>query len=128
VNLCSWFPGVLLQSEARRQTLRLLLTCGALLVVSCAREKEPLSADSAIATRQANALLPKGTPEARATKTLQARGFHVSRLNADHAVNHLLVGTCTQQKHTWLVGVVIIDGRVAACSVTIKSESKLGRP
>ena len=98
--------------------LRLLLAFGVLSLGACAREG-PLSIDSKIATRQANVLLPKGTPEARATKILQSKGFHVSRLNSDNATNHLLVGTCTKQNHTWLVGVVIVEGRVVVCSVTI---------
>ena len=106
------------QSRAAFPLIRVLLACGTLLFGGCARDS-PLSLDSKIATRQANLLLPKGTPEARATRILQAKGFRVSRLNADTAVNHLLVGTCTKQKHTWIVGVVIIDGRVATCTVTI---------
>jgi len=111
--------------QARLPILRLLLAGGALLSASCARQGPPLSANPTIATRQANKLLPKGTLEARATTVLQARGFHVSRLNSDTAVNHLLVGTCTHENHTWLVGVVIVNGRVAACSVTINELSSV---
>src|SRR5688572_15652220 len=108
--------------QARLPIVRLLLAGGALLFASCARQG-PLSINPTIATRQASELLPKGTTEARATTILRARGFHVSRLHDDIAVNHLLVGTCTHENHTWLVGVVIIKGRVAACSVTVNRSS-----
>lgn len=106
---------------AQTRILRLMLASIALLVGACGRGG-PLSGDPALATRQANALLPKGTPEKRATSILQGRGFHVSRLHSDKPANHLVIGTCTRRKQTWLVGVVIVDGRVAACSVTVNTE------
>jgi hypothetical protein len=108
--------------QARLPILRLLLAGGALVFASCGRQA-PLSVNATIATREVNSFLPKGTLEARATVILHARGFHVSRLHTDNAVNHLLVGSCTNEHHTWLVGVVIIKGRVAACSVTVDPSS-----
>ena len=96
-----------------------LLTVGGILVLcGCAREG-PLATDPAVATRQASELIPKGTSEARAKALLIERGFELSRLNSDDAENHLIVGMCTRQEHTWLVGVVVVRGRVVACSVTV---------
>lgn len=101
---------------------RLLLTVGLFALVGCDREG-PFSVDPKIATHQASRLIPRGTSEARAKQILQQRGFHLSQLDADPAANHLLVGTLAQRKHTWLVGIVIVDGRVVACSVTITEGS-----
>jgi hypothetical protein len=92
-----------------------------MLLTGCTRDA-PFSVDSRIATRQANQLLPKSTPEARAKKLLSQRGFTLSRMNSDQDKNHLLVATRTDGRHTWLVGVVIIDDRVAACSVTVTTD------
>ena len=66
---------------------------------------------------------PKGTPEARAKSILRERGFHLSRLDSDPAANQLLIGTFTQRKRTWMIGIVIIDGRVVASSVTVTEGS-----
>ena len=101
---------------------RLLLAVGLFWLAACEREG-PFSTDPKIAGQQASRLLPNGTPEARAKKILQQRGFHLSQLDSDPAANHLLVGTLTQRNHTWLVGVVIIDERVAARSVTVTAGS-----
>ena len=102
---------------------RLLLTLGLFWTAGCDREG-PFSIDPKIATHQASRLIPNGTSEARAKKILQRRGFHLSQLDSNPAANHLLVGTLTQRKHTWLVGVVIIDERVVACSVTVTEGSR----
>ena len=101
---------------------RLLLTIALFWLPACEREG-PFSTDPKIAGQQARRLLPNGTSEAHAKKVLQVRGFHLSRLDSDPAANHLLVGTFTQRKYTWLVGVIIIDERVVACSVTVTEES-----
>ena len=102
--------------------VRLLLIVGLFWLPACNREG-PFSSDPNVARHQATRLIPKGTSEARAKKILQERGFYLSRLDSDPAAaNHLLVGTCTQRKHTWLVGVVIIVGRAVACSVTVTEE------
>ena len=91
-------------------------------LVACDR-RGPFSSDPKVASHQASRLIPNGTSEARARKILQERGFHLSRLDSEPAANHLLVGTFTQRKHTWMVGVIIIDERVVACSVTVTEES-----
>jgi hypothetical protein len=102
----------------------MLLACGMLLFSGCA-PAGPLSTDPVIAVRQASELIPKGTPKARATKLLQKRGFEFSRFKSEPGAgtDHLLIATCTKQKYTWLVGLVIIDGRVVASSVTVSKES-----
>jgi hypothetical protein len=105
-----------------RSWARLALVCGALLWNGCAREA-PFSADTETATRQANKLLPKGTSEAHATALLKEKGFQLSRLSSEAAADHLLVATHTAQNKTWLVGVIIVNRKVVACSVTISESS-----
>jgi hypothetical protein len=102
--------------------LRVLLVSGSLWFAACEREG-PLSADPKIATREVTAWCPKGTSEAQAKKILRRRGFQLARLESDPAVNHLLIATCTRKNHTWLVGVVIVDAHVAACSVSVTNDS-----
>jgi hypothetical protein len=98
--------------------MRTLLVCGTLWLAGCV-EDGPLSTDPNVAARQTHQLIPKGTPESRAKRVLGSKGFTLSRLNSDSKVNHLLVATCTRPDHTWLVGVVFIDGRSVACSVAV---------
>jgi hypothetical protein len=85
---------------------------------ACARETT-LSADPAIATRQVNQLIPRGTSESRAMKVLSARGFQLSRPSTDQALNHLIIGSYARDDWYWQVGVVIVDAKVAATSVRI---------
>jgi hypothetical protein len=66
-------------------------------------------------------LFRKGMPENEASRILQRKGFQLSRLQSDPAANHLLVATCSRRQHTWLVGLVIVEHRVAACSVTVEN-------
>ena len=87
-------------------------------VVAC-QPRAPFSTETSTATQQVQRLIPNGTTEARAQASLRARGFTFSRLASDQAVNHLLVATCTQNEVTWQIGFVVINGRVAATSVTI---------
>ena len=97
---------------------RLLLVCGTLGLSGCTSQ-DPLSSDSKIAARQVTVLFPKGTSEARAKRIFHDKGFTLSRLDSQPAMDHLLVGTCSRGKYTWLVGVVIVEGRVVASSVTV---------
>ena len=95
-----------------------LLACVAFLAIGCAREG-PLSPDQKIALRQVEQLIPRGTSETRARKALGDRGFQLSRLNASEAANHLLLATCTKGDRTWQVGLIIVDAKVAASTVTV---------
>lgn len=89
-----------------------------LLLVACAKEG-PFSTDQTIATRQMNELIPKGTSESRAMKSLSARGFQLSRPSTDQAPNHLIIGSCAKDDFFWQVGLVIVDAKVAATSVKV---------
>jgi hypothetical protein len=40
-------------------------------------------------------------------------------MDSGNADNYLLLGTYTDRQHTWTVGVVMVNGRAAACSVSI---------
>lgn len=93
----------------------------------CARNA-PLSDDPAIATREATNMVPKGTGEAHAKKILVTRGFKVSRLSADDPRNHMLVAYYSNEKTVWLVGLVVVDGHVAASSVTISAAGEAEYP
>ena len=81
--------------------------------------RAPFSTDPATATRQLHRLIVVGMTEARAQAALEARGFTLARLSSDTARNHLLVATCTRNQATWQVGLVIVDGRVAATTVNV---------
>ena len=98
--------------------LRRLLFIMFLFVAGC-EPPPPLSTETSVATRQANKLLPRGMREEHATRILQSKGFTVSRLNSDTSANHLLVASYARDKYSWLVGVVIVEGKVVACSVTV---------
>ena len=95
----------------------LLLSC-TIWTCGCARDI-PFSRDPKIAASQVSELVPKGASEERAKFVLHERGFEMSRLSSDHAPNHLLIGTCTKADITWQIGLVIIDHKVAASSVTV---------
>ena len=86
--------------------------------MACARQG-PFSADQSLATRQVNKLIPHGTSESRAMKSLSDRGFQLSRHSTDHAPNHLIVGSSAKDDFFWQVGLVIIDAKVAATSVKV---------
>jgi hypothetical protein len=101
-----------------RHLARVLLVASIVFAVGCT-PPAPFSRDPTIATRQVSKLIPKGTPEALATSKLRERGFQLSRLSSDAATNHLLIGTCTRGEVTWQVGLVIIEHKVAASTVTI---------
>ena len=92
-------------------------------LVACARPG-PFSADQSIATRQVNKLIPQGTSESRAMKSLSARGFQLARHSTDQAPNHLIVGSYAKDDFFWQVGLVIVDAKVAATSVKV-SDTRL---
>ncbi|MBL9211654.1 MAG: hypothetical protein JNL92_14375 [Opitutaceae bacterium] len=104
--------------KPRHGVLGLLLGGLCLLTAACSMEG-PLSADPAVATRQVNQLVPRGSSETRATKALGDRGFALSRLSSDRAANHLVIATCTRGDRMWQVGLIVIDARVAATTVAI---------
>lgn len=104
--------------KCRRGFLGLLLGAVCLWSAGCAPDG-PLSADPAVAKRQVSKLVPHGTSETRATKVLGERGFAVSRLSSDQAANHLIVATCTRGDRMWQVGLIVIDARIAATTVSI---------
>jgi hypothetical protein len=83
----------------------------------------PLSPDQKVATRQMTELVPRGTTEARARRALRDRGFALSRLSSDHATNHLIIATYTKGDLAWQVGLIIVDAKVAATSVTVTDYS-----
>ena len=70
-------------------------------------------------------LIPKGASEGRALATLRDRGFHLSRLSPDEGSSRLVVATFTTNDTMWQVGLVLLDAKVAATSVTV---SPLGAP
>lgn len=80
---------------------------------------EPLSRDSLVATRQIAEAIPKGAAEGRATKTLTDRGFTLSRLSSEQGANHLVVATFTTKDTMWQVGLVFVEAKVAATTVTV---------
>jgi hypothetical protein len=87
----------------------------------------PLSPDQKVATRQVGELIPRGTTEARARRVLGDRGFTLSRLSSDHATNHLLIATLTKRDLMWQVGLIVIDARIAATSVTVSDFSAVAK-
>ena len=97
-----------------------MLVCGLLWFAGC-EQPGPLSADPLIATRQVSRLVPNGTSETVAKKTLAARGFKFSQMPRAGG-DHLLLATFFQAKDTWVVGLVVVDGRVAASTVTITKD------
>ena len=109
-----------------RNVTGLLLGGLGLLTAGCAQDG-PLSADPAVATRQVRELVPRGTAETRATRTLGDRGFAVSRLSSDHAANHLIIASCTRGDRMWQVGLIVIDARVAATTVNITDLGPVSR-
>ena len=98
---------------------RKILTVCVVFACSACTRGTPLSGDPQVANRQAKKLFPVGTSETQVKRILTEKGFHVSRLNPDSAANHLLVGSYGKGNQTWLVGIIIINDRVAATSVTI---------
>lgn len=112
--------------------LRALCLAGLMLpgiVVGTAgcRRSGPLAPDQKVAAGQVAKLISPGTTEVRARRVLGDRGFTLSRLSSDHATNHLLVATCTREDLMWQVGLIIIDARVAATSVTISDLSVVSK-
>lgn len=97
---------------------RWVLLVSVVFASGCSRDRS-LSPDQKVATRQMGELIPRGTTEVRARRVLGDRGFTLSRLSSDHATNHLLIATLTKGDLMWQVGLIIIDARVAATSVTV---------
>ena len=95
-----------------------------LIAGGCAREVS-FSRDQRAAIRQVDTFIPHGTSETRAKKALSDRGFRLSRLNPEQEANHLLLATQTKGDITWQIGLVIVDARVAATSVTILDATSL---
>jgi hypothetical protein len=84
------------------------LACVVLAASGC-RPADPLSTNPEVAVRQVRALTPKGTSENAAKKAFTARGFVVSRLSSDEALNHLVIATYSNATNMWQVGMIIID-------------------
>ena len=101
-----------------RPRLAVLLGLALLCASACTRV-EPLSRDQRIATRQIAEAIPKGASEGRATKTLTDRGFTLSRLSSEQGANHLVVATFTTKDTMWQVGLVLVEAKVAATTVTV---------
>lgn len=87
----------------------------------------PLSSDQNIAARQVEKLVPRGTTEARARRALSERGFTLSRLSSDHATNHLIIATYAKGDFWWQVGLIMVDAKVAATSVTVSNFSAVSK-
>lgn len=98
--------------------LRLLMLGGIIGITACSRN-DPLSKDPALATRQVNNAVPLGTSETRAIKSFSDRGFQFSGLGSESTANRLIVGTCTTPDTMWQVGFIIVEGKVAARTVTV---------
>jgi hypothetical protein len=99
--------------------MRILVLSGSAAFGGCVPEPTPLSTDPVVATRELHALVPKGTSVVRTRKILTAKGFTLSRMEPTASENHLLVATSHKQNHTWIAGIVIVDGRVVAMSVSV---------
>ena len=97
-----------------------------LIASGCTREVS-FSREQRVAIRQVDTLIPRGTSETRAKKALSDRGFHLSRLKPEQETNHLLLATHTKGDITWQIGLVIVDGKVAATSVTILDAATLSK-
>ena len=97
----------------------LLVVATAPIIASGCTREDPLSRDQTVALREVHTLIPRWTSEARANKALGDRGFHLARLSHDQPTNHLLLATKTKGDITWQIGLVIVDNKVAAISVTI---------
>jgi type IV pilus biogenesis protein CpaD/CtpE len=82
-------------------------------------QQEPFSKEEKVAARQLSELLPKGTPEHRATKILSDRGFSLSRLSADAAADHLVLASRVVNTTYWQLGIVIVKGKVASTTVKV---------
>lgn len=104
-----------------------LVLPGIVLLAAGCNRAGPLSRDQDVAARQVAKLVPHGIPEARARRVLGDRGFTLSRLSSDHATNHLLIATYTKGDLMWQVGLIIVDARIAATSVTVTDYSVVSR-
>ena len=93
------------------------IALGSLSLTGCSSEG-PLSSDQRIATRQVAELIPKGTSELSAKKALSDRGFQLSRLSSDVAGSNVTIGTFTKNEKFWQVGLIFVDGKVVASTVT----------
>ena len=89
------------------------------ILASGCRRESTFSTDRQVAVRQVNTLIPRGASETRVKNALSARGFQLSRLNAGGEANHLLLASHTKGNITWQIGVVIVEAKVAATTVTI---------
>jgi hypothetical protein len=97
---------------------RIVVALAAAFLAACVRSG-PLSPDEKTAARQITVLLPKGTSESRALRTLVDHGFSLSRLSSDAAANHLLVGSQLKGTTFWQVGIVIVDAKVESTTVKV---------
>jgi hypothetical protein len=101
------------------------MAVGIPILASGCRRESTFSTDRQIAVRQVNTLIPRGASETRVKNALSARGFQLSRLNPDGEANHLLVASQTRGNITWQIGVIIVEAKVAATTVTILDASIL---
>lgn len=104
----------------------LLLAC--LLPLSGCSERGPLSTDPKIATREVTEHLPQGASESRAKAFLTRRGFQLSSLNPEATDTRLIIGTYSTKSHTWQVGLIIMNEKVAARTVTVLDTTGESRP
>lgn len=88
---------------------------------------DPFAPDPHVAARQVEKLIPRGMTDVQAKSRLSDRGFTLSRLSSDHATNHLIIATCTRGDHMWQVGLIVIDARVTATSVTVTDFSNVSK-
>ncbi len=104
----------------------LLIT--SLLSFSGCTERDPLSTDPKNATREVTEHLPQGASAARAKAFLSSRGFQLSSLNPEATATQLIIGTYSTKRHTWQVGLIIINEKVAARTVTVLDTTGEPRP
>lgn len=105
-----------------------ILLIASLLSFSGCTERGPLSVDPKIATREVTEHLPQGASAARAKAFLSSRGFQLSSLNPEAAATRLIIGTYSTKSHTWQVGLIILNGKIAARTVTVLDTSGEPRP
>jgi hypothetical protein len=99
------------------------LLVASLIALSGCAERGPLSTDPKIATREVTEHLPPGASESRARTFLTRRGFQLSSLSPDATDTRLIIGTFSTKHHTWQVGLIIINDKVAARTVTVLDAS-----
>ena len=113
--------------KSYRALIAFLLLANLLPFSGCA-ERGPLSTDPRIATRQVTEQLPQGASVARAKNFLTRRGFQLSSLNPEANDTRLIIGTYSTKSHTWQVGLIIMNEKVAARTVTVLDTTSDSRP